>query len=138
MYAVLTVGNDKETGKSTVEVTDKAGKDGATIAEELKGTEIIAEAAEGTEPDCGHTLFHPAINLEVTEAESEELHTSTYEKKTLVTGDPSFPSEKAARIGRLSSATVEDAEGEVSVISAANKSCGASIRVVAKVFVPGD
>lgn len=135
---ITLVNGDKEAGETTVKVTDKAGNEGATIAEEVKIVEIESDAAEGTQPDCGHSLLHPTINVDKTEAQSEELSTSSPEKKSLLSQLSSLASEVAAQLGCLSSTTVEDAEGEVSVMSAANKSCGGSCAVVAKVLGPGD
>lgn len=69
---------------------------------------------------------------------SEDFHTSSASLKALIAKDSSLSSEKATGVGKLSSTTVEDAEGEVSLISAANKTCGIPKLAVAKVFGPGD
>lgn len=66
------------------------------------------------------------------------MHTSSYDKKTLNACESSLASEGAVKVGKLSSTTVEEAEGEVSVMSAANITCGTAKARVAKVLGPGD
>lgn len=76
--------------------------------------------------------------MDITVVESDSLSSSSADKKTLNTCETSLASEVAVKVGCLSSTAVEDAEGEVSVISAANNTCGTAKAVVAKVLGPGD
>jgi chaperonin GroEL len=133
--ATISANGDAEIGRFIANAIKQIGNEGVITVEEAKSLETELEVLEGMQFDRGYISPYFITNAERMQAEFEDLHILTYEKKLSALQELLPLLEAAAQSGKPLLVIAEDVEGEALATLVVNKLRGGL--KVAAVKAPG-